>query len=232
MQYSLLTGRHAGRSGACALGLTALALSILAAQPAMAQTQAIKLYNTGVNNDGTVAADGTTDLHYTQVNPAGNPFAFVHSDIRYAQPTASQYITADPNGGVTYQGGNYTVDYQTTFDLTGLNPATAVITGDWSTDNLGNDILINGHSTGLTSSGFASFTHFDLSPFQNDFQAGVNTLDFVWTNQSNVGGIDVQNLQGTAATSPVPEASTTASLGLLLMLGMGGMVIAGKRRKA
>ena len=34
------------------------------------------------------------------------------------------------------------------------------------------------------------------------------------------------------AAAPVPEASTTVSLGLLLALGMGGLVVAGKRRKA
>ncbi len=33
-------------------------------------------------------------------------------------------------------------------------------------------------------------------------------------------------------SAPVPEASTTVSLGLLLALGLGGMVVAGKRRKA
>ena len=32
-------------------------------------------------------------------------------------------------------------------------------------------------------------------------------------------------------STPVPEASTTASLGLLLALGMGGMVIAARRKK-
>jgi len=32
--------------------------------------------------------------------------------------------------------------------------------------------------------------------------------------------------------APVPEASTTASFGLLLALGMGGLVIAAKRKKA
>ena len=35
-----------------------------------------------------------------------------------------------------------------------------------------------------------------------------------------------------ADAGPVPEASTTVSLGLLLALGLGGLVVAGKRRKA
>jgi len=32
-------------------------------------------------------------------------------------------------------------------------------------------------------------------------------------------------------TLPVPEASTTASFGLLLAIGLGGIIAAGKRRK-
>ena len=39
-------------------------------------------------------------------------------------------------------------------------------------------------------------------------------------------------IRGQIAPAPVPEASTTASLGLLLALGMGGLVVAGKRKKA
>jgi hypothetical protein len=39
------------------------------------------------------------------------------------------------NGGATF-------DYQTTFNLTGLNPATAAISGQWSTGDQGLNILI------------------------------------------------------------------------------------------
>jgi hypothetical protein len=36
----------------------------------------------------------------------------------------------------------------------------------------------------------------------------------------------------TVSANPVPEASTTVSLGLLLMLGLGGMAVAAKRKKS
>ena len=42
---------------------------------------------------------------------------------------------------------------------------------------------------------------------------------------------DFTNLVLTAAPA-VPEASTTVSLGLLLLLGLGGLVVAGRRRRA
>lgn len=41
----------------------------------------------------------------------------------------------------------------------------------------------------------------------------------------------ISNFQFTAG-APVPESSTTVSLGLLLALGMGGLVAAGRRRKS
>lgn len=52
------------------------------------------------------------------------------------------------------------------------------------------------------------------------------------TNVANANGIGgVLNLTVLTVGSPVPEASTTVSLGLLLALGLGGMVVAAKRKK-
>ena len=51
------------------------------------------------------------------------------------------------------------------------------------------------------------------------------------TGGSTVGrAISAGSLVATRA--PVPEASTTVSFGLLLALGLGGLVIAAKRKKA
>jgi hypothetical protein len=41
--------------------------------------------------------------------------------------------------------------YTTTFDLTGFDPSTAVLTGTWTCDNDGS-ICLNGHSTGISTS--------------------------------------------------------------------------------
>ena len=57
-----------------------------------------------------------------------------------------------------------------------------------------------------------------------------NTQDLGVANQPFDGTIDELKIYNTVAA--VPEASTTASLGLLLVLGLGGLVIAAKRRKA
>ena len=68
----------------------------------------------------------------------------------------------------------------------------------------------------------------DASLFDVRFDpSGTATLmnsasDVTITPQSGTPGLD----------NPVPEASTTVSLGLLLALGLGGVVVASKRRKA
>lgn len=54
------------------------------------------------------------------------------------------------------------------------------------------------------------------------------------TLMSSASGVAVTPETGTPGLSSpaaVPEASTTVSLGLLMVLGMGGMVVAAKRRK-
>jgi len=56
----------------------------------------------------------------------------------------------------TSQGtGNLPGDYiyRITFDLTGLEPATAVVSGAWTSDNTGPAVLLNGVITGVGSIG-------------------------------------------------------------------------------
>ncbi len=62
-----------------------------------------------------------------------------------------------PNGIPTIHPlGSHT--YRTTFDLTGFDPATAVIAGCWTADNEGFNILINSVPTAQSAVGFAGWT--------------------------------------------------------------------------
>ena len=72
-----------------------------------------------------------------------------------------------------------------------------------------------GHESTLTLSGELIPTPFGPAPNDHPTTAGYAVI----TRQLE-------------ASAPVPEASTTVSLGLLLMLGLGGIVVAGKRRKS
>lgn len=110
--------------------------------------------------------------------------------------------------------------YQTTFDLTGLIPATAVISGLWASDDCG-EIYLNGVPTGQTTSS----TPYCLArphPFTltSGFVAGINTLSFLVENYSfsagNPTGIIV-SLSGTAEHAPEPVAVGLLGSGLLCL---------------
>jgi hypothetical protein len=97
-------------------------------------------------------------------------------------------------------GSRANFSYETSFDLTGYDPATAVIVGQWSTDNEGVDILINGVSTGQRNTAqFISYTPFRIS---SGFVSGINTLTFIVNNADGPGnnptGLRVE-MEGTAA---------------------------------
>ena len=175
------------------------------------------LFNTGVDNSNALLSGGATDPHYhliTSADPSfpgpdamvvytsGYPFPFWLSD-----GPKSEWIAPSANEDLVITPGLYV--YRTTFNLTGLDPSTAVIKGQWSTDNQGVNILINGMSTGITNSNqFSSFTPFTIS---SGFVSGLNTLAFEVNNgptsgTANPTGLRVE-LSGTA--KPLPPCALT-----------------------
>jgi hypothetical protein len=88
---------------------------------------------------------------------------------------SSKWIAPQANQTNGNPQGDYT--YHTTFDLTGLNPATAVLLGQWGADNTA-VMKLNGAAVASVV-GFAGLTPFSLN---GGFVPGINTLDFVVTN--------------------------------------------------
>ena len=177
------------------------------------------LFGTGLAKDGSLLQAGAVDPHYQLVTNAHTPKsldALIEDSTVWpivAGPwllpnSASQWIgpQQDPNGA----GGDYA--FQTTFDLTGFNPSTAIIEGNWATDNVGMDILINGTSTGLqNNSQFSSWTHFVIT---NGFKSGTNTLVFLLNNagaEVNPVGFRVESLKGGAITVPTANPKLAIS---------------------
>jgi len=197
----------------------------------------IVVYNTGVDSGNVVLPDGATDPHYTLVTSPGpffpGPDAVVVNSDSYPIPpwlangTDSKWIAPqrDQTGGNT--AGLYI--YRTTFSLAGLNPATAILTGQWLSDNDGS-IWLNGTAvtTGVSgetpTSGFLAFTPFTLDSTNAAFVSGLNTLEFLVRNEgitSNPTGIRVE-ITGTAdviGTSDVPEPATYILVGLAMTCG-------------
>lgn len=190
------------------------------------------LFNTGVDALATPLVDGTIgDPHYALVGvPGGTTDIRVRTSVGgypvgpwLGDDTLSAWI--GPNND-TQDDGPFgpTYDYRTTFDLTGYNPSTAQITGQWSTDDLGMDILINGVSTGLTNSAeFASWTPFSIT---SGFQSGINTLDFLINNSG--GGPTGLRVEMTGTATAVPEPG---SIVMLVGMGLTGASLLLRRRK-
>ncbi len=212
------------------------------------------LYNTGVNDDGTVRTHDQAELHYRLISsPSNAPIVDGSSNtITFAEPITPFVVTSVGGFPVgPWIGGNSIsawigprgrdaagpvgdYRYRTTFDLTGFDPLTAVINGLWSTDNSGLDILINGIATGATANNLSAFTGFSIT---GGFVAGINTLDFLLNNApcggcENPTGLRVQILNTTSVDVPTSPPSTDVPEPLTLsLLGAGLAGIAAMRRR-
>lgn len=161
------------------------------------------LFNTGVGPDRQVLADGEIDPHYqlvTNAHDAASHDAFVEDSTVFpivAGPWVPNTATSkwigpgfDPNGAA----GDYA--YRTTLVLTGVNPATVRVQGDWATDNIGPDIVVNGVSTGVRNDAqFTVLSHFVIT---SGWQNGTNVIDFVVNNagtDANPAGFKVDNVR-------------------------------------
>jgi hypothetical protein len=212
----------------------AATLSFAAPSHAITVTN-LAVFNTGVDASGNPLPAGTIDPHYTLIDSPdvvfNGPEAFVTNNgfpigVWAPNTSASKWVSPRPDAANNNATGQYT--YRTTLDLTGFDPATAIIVGRWMSDNNGLDILVNGTGTGnITSfesfrSGFVSFT------LDDHFIGGMNTIDFVVFNGTafvNPTGLRVE-MTGTAM--PIPEPDTWA----MVAIGFGLIGVGTSRRQS
>jgi hypothetical protein len=226
--------------------LAVAAVAVVAAGAGLmpaAQAATIALFNTGVDAGGVSRSNGSTpDLHYTLnggslVTQVGTSAGGFPIGPWLGDSATSAWI--GPLSGAHFAGANgATFDYQTTFDLTGLNPLTAAITGRWSTDDQGVDILINGVSTSQVTppSSYASWTSFAIT---SGFVSGLNTLDFLVFNLNadccgypagtNPTGLRVE-MTGAADLSAVPLPATWTMM-LIGLFGLGLFAFRGTKNR-
>jgi len=229
------------------LGRLILVACAVLALAGVAPATPIAVFNTGVNGSGIPLANNTIgDPHYVLMSVPGGT-----TDIRVrtsaggwpigpwiADDAISAWIgpANDPilhpeweccgqTSGVGGPIGEYV--YRTTFDLTGLDPITAVLSGRWSTDDTGSDILLNGVSTGITITvpGYSAWSPIFID---SGFVSGINTLDFVvknWDDVNQMGGPTGLRVEIEGRADPIPEPGT------LLLLGSGLLVLARLVRK-
>ncbi len=175
----------------------------------------ITLFNTGVDEAGTPLGNTAADPHYilTSVPSGTSGVRVANSSNGFPIPpwigdnSLSAWIGPNSDAALNGPIGDYI--YETTFNLSGLTASTASIAGQWSVDNAGSDILLNGVSSGSTAAGFNKFDAFKIT---NGFHDGLNTLDFVVRNFGGPTGLRVE-MTGTADSTSVPEPVSLAVLG-------------------
>ncbi len=164
-----------------------------------------ELFATGKDTNGALAG-ASVDAHYSLIRSDDaahlGPSALVYDMNTYpiaqfggnfSNPDgSSQWIGPTNNSPVTaYVSpvGQYT--YRTTFLLDSVDLAQPVtLSGVWYVNELGNDILLNGVSTGKTNSAANSNAGKNPANFvlTNGFVPGLNTLDFVTTRSAAANG--------------------------------------------
>ncbi|MCL4522584.1 MAG: PEP-CTERM sorting domain-containing protein [Acidobacteria bacterium] len=202
---------------------------LLLAAVVPAQADSVPIFSTGVTSTGQPAANASVDAHYTLTFGADSVFngpeAYVANTPGVypftswmAGTSTAQWI--GPRDSLAYPFGTGNYVYTTTFDLTGFNLATVVLTGGWAGDNAGLDILLNGVSLGLS---LPNGSQTALTPFliSSGFLPGVNTLQFVVYNDTGATGLLV-DINGTGellgAASPVSQVPEPATI---ILVGSG-----------
>ena len=144
------------------------------------------LINTGIGSEGT--KDPTYILLSGPTCPTGSCQTYITvsddfpSPYRMANTVTSKWIEPVGANNNAHAVGQYV--FRLTFSLEGVDLNTVLINGQWASDNQGQDILINGISTGNKSPSLDQFSSFTIS---SGFHSGVNTLDFVVDNEDNPG---------------------------------------------
>ncbi|MDH7503754.1 MAG: immunoglobulin domain-containing protein [Verrucomicrobiota bacterium] len=187
------------------------------------------LYNTGVDDNGAPLGNAAVDPHYKLIEspdgdyPGPNTYTLIAGwPVAPAGPwvadsSVSRWIAPRARQSIGNAPGTYT--FRTTFNLTGFDPAKAKITGRWTSDNNGVDMVLNGVSLGLGQGGnFGIFYDFAID---YGFVDGVNTLDFVVSNAGdavNPIGLRVE-MVGTVEIAGEPPRVVVAPVGGTYIVG-------------
>jgi len=192
----------------------------------------------GVDQCYTVRSDGSWGSAY--VVTSSYPFIGGGGESLWlANSSSSKWIGPRINysGGVSDADGNYY--FRTTFVLpNNADLDEAQISGFWSSDNAGLDILLNGVGTG-NQIAFGTYPNLSFQALHSfsiigsaGFVTGLNTLDFVVNNPSgypccDATGLRVSGMQGTVEEEYIiPEPATLWLLGG----GLAGLILLRRRR--
>lgn len=174
----------------------------------------ITIFNTGENN-GVALPVGKLDPHYSLISaPVGVPLTAITTlpaPVWVPNTSTADWISPGNSAYIYWPIGTY--DYRTTFSLAGFDPATARLSGMWTSDNNA-CIYLNGVNTQNCTpyEGFRALIPFSIS---SGFVSGTNTLDLMVYN----GGLStgaIMEVSGTAnQTTPEPSTLVLLASGIL-----------------
>ena len=178
------------------------------------------VFSTGVDNSGQALPVGAVDPHWTISASPNGAMSARATDVFFmwiGNTASSAWINGS---GSTANSAPGTYTYSLTFSLAGFDPSTAVIAGEWTSDNR-SAIYLNGVDTGMTNDPPWEFTRFKNFTLNTGFLAGQNTLSFVVTQDPQTGGNPTGlqvNILSAEAVVPEPSSWVLGSIGCLLWI--------------
>ena len=162
-------------------------------------------------------------------NVGGGNIGTLHSDVYSVVNVNAGNIGTIQAANTAFNNGPFSMVYVrggTIGAIQATNSSTVNVTGgNIASFSTAGTSLIDIFGTGLTETFLGAFSNYTEYGITGNLRSG----DVVNATYFDYGG----TLEFNNATPPVvPEASTTVSLGLLLALGLGGLVVAAKRKKA
>ncbi len=220
-----------------------LAVALATAAATVAQAQSINV-STGTNGSGVVLSDGATDPNWI-ISVAGGAFnpavvsypADQCCGMETVNTTLAKWINnvTSPNGPINDGwNNNPNTVFRRTFDLTGYDLSTTMISGVWRVADGIVGAYLNGHllfSSPAIVGGNQVTTNWGAdNPFlvalgSSDFVNGVNTLEFQTETLNSVyDGLYLDATVTGRVTSVTPEPASLALMatGLLVVAGAAG----------
>jgi hypothetical protein len=190
-----------------------------------------------VHSTGAGGSSGSTDTNWSIVGPGGSLSTFVTSTSGFPIGTGAWVTDNLPSYGWVSPQAVYTVTpptkdavgsytFSTTFDLTGFNPASAVLQFQFAVDNSLTSVKLNSTTFTITGSNLTSLSA--VQTINSGFIAGLNTITFNVTNavgkasNANPVGLLVDFTSATADPAGSPEPATFGIVGFALV-GLGAL---------
>ena len=201
--------------GATPINPTALRLDFTSVTLGTAAPSTLSLFDTGVDASGSAVSGNPVDLHYSVSLPDGSTgTAYVATNPAYVpDDSTSRWVTIDPDTNEIEPTGDYT--WTTHFTIpSSVDPAQVLINGQWSSDNEGVSILVNGVATGVSNDNVTAYTGWSSFTLSGPFHTGDNTIQFVVDNSSvGAGSINPTALRVEFNSVFLPPSGTSTIAG-------------------